>query len=427
MKPEFGIFNTFAAVPIPPPKESLNQNKKWIDWGIDNLYPMFLINTANKSSLHSSILKQKAMFIGGQGWSKTNLSMEASLMLGNYYNEDDCDELLFKIAMDLELYGGFYLNLIWSRDRKSISEINYIDPSKVRIAQPDPTQKYPQTENYWISDGWENTRKYEPIYYQGFSTVNQKERSQILYVKEYRPGTEWYARPEYEPGIRWIQLEWSISNWHLNNVENGFAPDMHINYPIGQPGSEEVADTIRRLKAQFEGSDNAGRKVVTFSQDKESAPTFEAIELNQTDARFLMLNDHVTDGILKAHRVVDPELFGIKTPGQMGSSGNSIVQSLEIFSTQYLEPKQRLIEKVFNWLARINGIEDRLLINKYQPQFSKIQTNISDILSILSEKNVTPQQKYYLLLANDYDHNTAANLSDYHEGNNLKDKNNIKK
>lgn len=417
---EFGVFNDFSAVSIPQPKESLNGNKKWIDWGVDNLYPNFLINLANKSSLHSAILKQKAMYIGGQGWDKTNLSTDALMMLGNYYNDDDCDELLFKMSQDLELYGGIYVNLIWSKNRKKISEINYIDPSKVRIEQPQQGQKYPQIENYWISDGWENTRKYEPVLTSGFSTVKQKDRSQILYVKEHRPGTEWYARPEYEPGIRWIQMEWSIANWHLNNIENGFAPDMHINYPIGQPSTEMAADTIRRLRAQFEGSDNAGKKVVTFSTDKDSKPTFEAIELNQTDARFLMLNDHSTDGILKAHRVSDPELFGIKTPGEL-SGTNDPIKSLEMFTTQYVEPKQRFIEKIFNWIGRINGIHDRFLINKYQPQYSKINITTGDVLGILTSA-ISPEQKYYMLIASDYDHQTATNLSQWHEGNNQKNK-----
>jgi len=408
----------FSAVSIPTPSEKVNKTKNWVEWGTDNQYPTYLISLANKSSLHASILKQKSMLIGGDGWSKTNLSPEATLFLKNVYNEDDLDELLFKVAMDLELYGGFYLNLIWSKDRQKIAEINYIDPSKVRIAAPDAEEKYPQNENYWISDGWENVTKYPPVLYPGFSTVNKKKRSQILYVKEYRPGTEWYGRPEYEPGIRWIELEWEISNFHLNNVKNGFHPSMHVNFPIGQPSNEESFEIIKRLKGQYQGSDQAGNVMVTFSMDKDTAATFDPIELNASDTRFLMLNEQVTNGIIKAHRVVDPELFGIQVPGSLGSRAN-LLESLEIFQTQYSQPKQRVIEKTFNWIRRINGIPDNLLINKYSPQFSKITTNMGDVLQIL-QSSITAEQKYHLLVQNDYDHKTAANLTGYTEGNNQK-------
>jgi hypothetical protein len=413
------IYNiNFNAVQIPQPSERLSRTKKWVEYGDDNLYPNYLISLANKSSLHSSILKQKAMLIGGGGWAKTNLSPEAQLFLKNVYNDDDCDELLFKISMDLELYGGFYLNLIWSKDRERIAEMNYIDPSKVRIAMPDKDDKYPHNENYWISDGWESLSKYPPTLYPGFSTVNKKQRSQILYVKEYRPGTEWYARPEYESGIRWIELEWEISNWHLNNVKNGFSPSMHVNFPIGNPSNEEAQEIIKRLKAQYQGSDMAGNIVVTFSDTKDTATTFDPIELNASDSRFLMLNEQVTSGVLKSHRVVDPELFGIETPGKLGGR-SSLIESLEIFTTQYTQPKQRLIEKIFNWIRRINGISDNLVINKYEPQFSKISTNIGDVLNIL-ESSITAEQKYYMLVQNEFDHETAMKLSGFSDGNNLK-------
>lgn len=410
---------TFSATPIPQPVEKVNRNKNWVDWGGDNQYPKYLIDLSIKSSLHSSILKQKSMLIGGGGWSKTNLSPEAQLLLLNTFNEDDLDELLYKIAMDLEVYGGFFLNLIWNKGRNKITEINYIDPAKVRIQPINPEDKYPQIENYWVSDGWEKTEKYTPVLYPGFSTIIKKKRSQILYVKEYRPGTEYYAIPEYISGCRWIEMEFDISNWHLNNIRNGMVPNMHINFPIGEPSNEEGEFIIKRLKGQYQGSENAGNTVVTFSDDKDSAVTFDPIDSNTSDSKFLMLNDQVTEGILKAHRVVNPSLFGIQTPGSLGSK-NEMLESLEIFQSQYTEPKQRTIEKIFNWICRINGIKDRLLINKYTPQFSKLNVDIKDVLLILQAEGITAQQKYDILLANDYDHQTAAKFTGYHEGNNLK-------
>lgn len=402
---------SFNAVSIPSPIERVSRTKQWVEYGQDNLYPYYLISLSNKSSLHSSILKQKSMLIGGCGWNKDGLSPDALQMLKNIYNEDDLDEILFKISMDLELYGGFFLNVIWSKDGSKISEINYIDPSKVRIANPEINGVGTFTEAYFVSNGWENTSKYEPVLYQGFSTTDKSEKSQILYVKEYRPGTEFYARPEYEPGVRWIELEWEISNFHLNNVKNGFHPSMHINFPIGQPSVEESQEIVKRLRNQYQGSEMAGNVMVTFSMDKDTAATFNKIDLNTSDERFIMLNEQVRDGILKSHRVINPMLFGIETPGKLGAR-NELLESLEIFQTQYTKPKQRLIEKVFNWFRRINGIDGELRINRYSPQFSKINTNMSEILSIL-ESSVPSKQKYYLLLQNEYDVEVAKNLTGY--------------
>ena len=399
----------FNSVTIPSPIERITRTKNWVEWGDNNLYAYYLISLSNKSSLHSSILKQKAMLIGGSGWDKNGLSPDALQFLKNVYNEDDLDEILFKISMDLELYGGFYLNLIWSKDGSKISEVNYVDPSKVRIANPDLLDN--REEAYYISNGWENPTKYPPVLYPAFSTTNKSLKSQILYIKEYRPGTEYYARPEYEPGVRWIELEWEISNFHLNNVKNGFYPSVHVNFPIGQPSNEEAQEIIKRLKNQYQGSDMAGNVLITFSQDKDSAATLEAIELNASDERFIMLNEQVRDGILKSHRVINPMLFGIETPGKLGAR-NELLESLEIFQTQYTKPKQRIIEKVFNWLRRINGIDGEFKINKYSPQFSKINTNIGEILQIL-QSQIPTSQKYYLLLQNEYEPMVAQQLTGF--------------
>jgi hypothetical protein len=409
-KKYFESFN-FASVDIPTPSETISNGRGWVSFGDDNLYPQFLISLSNRSSLHSSILKQKSMLIGGQGWSKLGLSAEALSFLKNVYNQDDLDQIVFKIAMDMELYGGFYLNIVWSKDRSRIAEINYVDPSKIRIAVSDRPEKYPQQENYWFCDDWNLSYKHQPVLYSGFSTSNKKELSQILYVKEYRPGTEFYARPEYEAGIRWIELEWEISNFHLNNVKNGFHPSMLINFPIGQPSSEESFEIVRRLKNQYSGSDMAGNVMVTFSDSKDTAATFEPINLNASDERFIMLNEQVREGILKAHRVTNPGLFGIETPGKLGSR-NELLESLEIFTQQYVIPKQRIIEKTFNWLRKINGINDELRLNVYKPQFSKINTNIKDILDVL-QASITPEQKYHLLLQNEYEEAVSTSLTGY--------------
>jgi hypothetical protein len=396
---------------IPAPIEIINSagsSKKWVDYGVNNLYPLFLISLIDKSSLHSAILKQKSMFMGGGGWSKTNISENCAAFMRNIYNEDDLDEILFKIAQDLEIYGGFFLNLIWSKDKTKIVEVNYIDPSHMRISEDENT--------FWKCDDWSNTSKHIPVDYPAFRYDGKGSSSQILYTKEHRPGTEFYAKPEYTPGIRWMLMDYKISNWHLFNIDNGFSAGMVINFPIGSGlPDDEMEKYVEDFKREFYG-DEGQRNVILFSDTPESKATFEVLELNTSDARFLMLNDNATDGVLKAHRVTDPELFGIKTPGQLGPSGNSLIQSLEVFSTAYIYPKQRLIEKVFNRICRINGIDDRMIINRYQPQFSKINIKTGDVLNILSS-DITPKQKYHLLIANDYDHATAANLSDYREGN----------
>jgi len=408
----------FAKIDIPQYKESMNRGG-WVNNGENNLYPNYLISLINKSPLHSSIVTQKARMIGGYGFIKTNLDFKTMLFLKNINaNDMDLDELLYRCAYDLEVFGAFALNPVWSIDRNKITEINYVDVSKLRVQSPDPDNKYPTLVNYWISDGWENIRKYEPILYQGFSTVNKKKASQVYYIKEQRAGVEYYGIPEYIPGIRWMETDFLIGDFHMNNINNGFAPSMLVNWPIGLPSDEERNVLVNRMKQEFQGSMGAGNVAISFSADKDSGPQFTPIELNSSDSRFMLLADQSRESILHSHRVCNPILFGIETPGSLGGK-NEVLEALELFQSSYITPKQNLLEKVFNRLARINGIEDNLVIKKYSESFKNVGTNINDVVSILTA-DITSEQKYWILVQNGYVHNVAAKLTGYTEGNELK-------
>ena len=416
------VENQFARVDIPQFKEKINKSKGWVEYGEENQFPYYLISLIAKSARHAAILKKKASLIGGRGFITTNLQPETMLFLANSKNEDDLEEILQKISYDLELFGGFFLNIVWSKDRTRIASINYIDPSKVRVAIPDPEQKYPQVENYFISDGWEDVKKYPPVLYDGFSTVNRKNANQILYVKGHRAGTEFYAQPDYLPGIYWMEMEWKISEFHFASITKGFYPSFHINWPVGSNASdEEMDELVIRLKSQFSGSINAGESFISFAED-ENKPTITPITANSSDERFIQLDQIIEKGILHSHRVNNPALFGIQTPGSLGDDGGGDrIQSQMEFEIDYVLPQQQIIEKVLNRLARINGITDKIMINRYSDSFKKVGgESINDVLSIISNESITPEQKYHFLVTLNYTHQVAADLSAYHEGNNLK-------
>jgi len=102
-----------------------------ITWGKENDFPKYLLSLQDKSSKHNAILKSKASMIGGGGFISLDTRTEQFLI------ENNMDDVLLKISYDYEVFGNFALNIIWSRDRQSISKINYIDVSMVRVMTPE--------------------------------------------------------------------------------------------------------------------------------------------------------------------------------------------------------------------------------------------------------------------------------------------------
>jgi hypothetical protein len=108
----------------------------------------------------------------------------------------------------------------------------------------------------------------------------------------------------------------------------------------------------RALEEQYGGSDNAGRAVISFNENPETAPTITQIQRNDNDTYYKDLNDDITRSILSSHRVSSAELFGIATAGKLGGS-DEITQHSEYFRKMVIMPYQNEILPVFNKLVSL--------------------------------------------------------------------------
>lgn len=336
----------------------------YIIYGEDNNYPSYLLSLMNNSAKHNSILKRKAMLVGGNGWNIDGIDGIAAQFIANPYNEMNLNEIVFRSAYDLELFGAFSLEIIYSKDRTKIAELNYIPTNKVRIAE--------DNKNIFISSDWQNLRKFAPIKYPIYNIKNPIGQ-QILYVKEYRPGSEYYGQPEYLSAVNWIDLEYKVSCFHLNQVETGFFPSMVINFTT-VPSDDEMKDVVRQLKADFQGAQ--GETVMfLFSDGIDNAAQITPITLNNSDERFIELNKEITEGILTGHGFPKALLSTNNADNTMFAK-NEVLESLEVFQSMYVNEKQKLIETVYNNLLKFNGSQTLLKLNKYELDITKINEPI---------------------------------------------------
>lgn len=353
------VINNMSTSNAPQYTERVSRSG-WVNYGEDNLYPDYLISLMNMSAKHNAILKRKAMMIGGNGWDTSNLDGLAISFLSNSYNELNMDEIVFRSSYDLELAGAFGLEIIYSKDKTKIAEVNYLPINKLRLSD--------DNESVYFCNDWSNTRKFAPVKYPIYNPKN-KTSNQILYFKEYRPGNEYYGQPEYISCVNWIETEYHISSFHLNQIKNGFMPSMVMNF-TSIPSDDEMEETIKQLKNDYSGAQ--GETVMfLFSDGIDRAVQITPITLNNSDERFIMLNKEITQGILVGHSVTNPGLFGVSQEGELGQK-SIILESLEMFQSMYIGPKQKLVEGVFNRLLKQNGSQSTLVLNKYKLDIEKI-------------------------------------------------------
>jgi hypothetical protein len=365
----FRIININEKINIPEFRES--GYKDWIEYGIDNLFPQFLVDVYHmKSITHKTIINRKVKMIVGGGFEKSD-NPEINNFISNRFNDnDDLNDVLIKVAYDLEIHGGFSLNVRWDQLGNKISEINHIPYETLRVSKNNGSNGLP--DYYWHSNDWSNIRRFTPRKAQGFSTKYKENKSQILYKSEFMPGARmFYPIPMYYSSINWILAEWEISNFHRATIQNGFNAGFILNFATGVPTPEEMEIAYREIREKYTGTWNAGKFILTFSNGKDEAPHLEPIPLADTDARYKELNDLIRQNIFTANEVTTPDLFGVSTPGQLGTR-DQLFEGLEVFQSVYINYKQRLIEREFNRLLSASGIVGELKIKKYEIDLQKI-------------------------------------------------------
>lgn len=391
----------------------------WIKQGNDNLYPNYLLKLINSSSTHGAIIKTKSVLIGGAGFDETGLTPDTLNFLLNTNNNDDLSDILFKISHDLEAFGYFTLNVIWSEDRQSIAEISYINAATVRFAinDEDKYRNLPPVQHYFVSDDWINTQKNKPVFYQGFSDIYKEKDgdfkgnpNQIVFVGEFKSqsSNQYYPLPDWISAEKWLLIESAIADFHLNNVTNSFAPSYHINFSSGVPSMEDMEEAVKKIKEQFQGTKNAGEILVTYSDGKDTSPEINPFTPNTNDEMFQTLINQVRDNIFVANRIVDQTLHGLVIAGSLGTADGNTINSLAVFQSMYIDPKQKLIERTFQDLASVNGITDEIKIAKYKIDLP-ITIDINSVMNIL-QSGLTSTQQVALLVSLGYEKADAESL-----------------
>lgn len=363
MKKPFRVFNFNEAYVAPEYKWNLSIGM--IEWGTNNEYPRYILDLYNNygSTAHKSIINKKNRLTTGFG-----LKDISDKTLLEFTTKYDFNLLLKKCGIDFELFNGFCFEIVWNNEGSSF-DIYYVPFHKIRIGIENDEIKEP---HYWFSNDWKNHKKegYEPEYISKYNPEKRKGR-QLVYFVEHNPQQEGlYPIPNYSTSLNYIELDYEISKFHLNQVKQGFAPSFILNFATGVPSVEEMDDFYKDFKRNYQGASNSGKIIITYSEGVEQAPTLTPIQLNDSDERFIMLQDMVEKNIVMGHEI--PPQLVILTPGKLGSTSER-QDLLAEFQSYYITPRQSQIEEVFNRVLHTIGYTEDILLLEYS-EINKVQT-----------------------------------------------------
>ncbi len=352
-----------------------SKSKEWVEFGADNNYFQFLIDRFNGSATNNACVNGISQMIYGKGLDATDSAKkpESYARMISLFKKD----VVRQLSYDLKLTGQCAIQVIYSKDKKSIAKVEHLPIETLRAEKCGEGDK--QVQAYYYHPDWANIKPSDrPLRIPAFGVSDRPQPIEILYVKPYVAGMYYYSTPDYQGGLQYAELEEEISNYHLNNIMNGLAPSMLINFNNGVPDEEKQSLIESKIQAKFQGSSNAGKFILAFNDDKESQADITPVQLSDAHNQYQFLSDESQKKIMVSHRIVSPMLLGIKDSSGLGNNADELKTASILMHNTVIIPFQELLTDAFDKILAFNNIALNLYFKTLQPlQFLDLD-NVKD-------------------------------------------------
>ena len=352
-----------------------SKNKEWVEFGADNNYFKFLIDRANGSATSGACITGISQMIYGKGLDATDSARkpEAYARMISLFKKDD----LRQLAYDLKLTGQCAIQVIYSKDKKTIQKVEHLPIETLRAEKCSEGDK--QVQAYYYHSDWANAKPSDkPLRIPAFGVSNSPQPIEILYVKPYEAGMYYYSTPDYVSGISFSEIEEEIANFHVNNIKNSFAPASLINFNNGVPDEEAQTLIENKIVSKFQGTNSAGKLIIAFNDSKESQADITPVQISDAHNQYEFISSEAQSKIMMSHRIVSPMLLGIKDNTGFGNNAEELKNASILMQNIVINPFQELLIDAFDKILAFNGIALNLYFKTLQPlQFMDLE-NVKD-------------------------------------------------
>lgn len=347
------------------PKISEVRGRDYIEYSDEdglwkNTYPNFLIDLYYSSSTHSAIINSTAEMIAGESIvvdeDDNNLETYVKLkkFLRNANSNETLHQIIKKVAFDFKLQGAYALHIIWNRERTEIAEVYHVPVERVRAGRPN---EFGKIDTYFISADWGNVRANKPYPVDAFNTNDRTSTSQLIYTGSYSPNMDIYYTPDYIAANNWALIDAKVSEFHLNNINNSFSGSYMFSFNNGIPLEEERNQIERDITNKFTSASNAGKFLLSFSDDKTRAPEVHPLNTSDLSDQYLTLQTLLVQNILTGHRVTSKTLLGIDSGNGFSSNADELLNAANFYQNTVIRPFQLNILDTLQKIFSVNQMD----------------------------------------------------------------------
>ena len=282
-----------------------------------------------------------------------------------------------KLVNDYKLLGQGALQVVYNKAKTKIVQVRHFPMETLRAERA----KSGKCEAYYYHPKWSELKPSDnPKRIPTFGNGKKSDAVELYIFKPYKSGFYYYAPVDYNGCLQYAHLEEEVSNYHINNIQNGLQPSLLVNFNNGIPNEETQELIERKIYDKFSGSSNAGKFILTFNESSEEQATINPIHLPDAHAQYQFLADESREKIMLGHRIVSPILLGIKDNTGFGNNAEELRTASIIMDNMVIRPFQQQLTEGLEEILAFNGIYLSLYFVTLQPieftELDNIETKV---------------------------------------------------
>tara|TARA_R110000751_G_scaffold24675_9_gene67836 strand:- start:5614 stop:6696 length:1083 start_codon:yes stop_codon:yes gene_type:complete len=124
-----------------------------------------------------------------------------------------------------------------------------------------------------------------------------------------------------------------------------------INFANGIPSDEKRQAVKNQIEQELAGASNAGKFIVSFSDDRNNAPEITVMPQSDADKQYEFLSKEITSKVMVSHRVVSPRLFGVNADGGgLGNNADELRTASILFEDTVIDNYRDILTESFELL-----------------------------------------------------------------------------
>ena len=366
-------------------------NKEWVAYGEDNDYFQYLIDNYNGSPTNNAIINGIVQQIYGGGLDATQTEKVRKAAQWAELKTMVRPDCLQNAILDLKVSGQCSLKVTYEGKR-----VKSVKHWPVQTLRAEKANNKGEIENYYYLPNWAEHKKKPTLKPKKIPAFGQGAKEEIFYIKPYSIGSFYYSPVDYQGCLPYCDLEQEVANYHINNIQNGLSAGAIINFNNGEPDEKEQIKMEAKIKDKFGGTSNAGKFILAFNDNKESAATIESLQLSEAHAQYEFLSNESTQKIMVGHRVTSPMLLGIKDNTGLGNNAEELKTASLLFEATVINPFRNLLLDALDQILAINGISFKLFFSSLNPFEQDTQEEVQQETTLSDEKEEVKDNRPFL-------------------------------